>query len=142
MKSLSSREYCLDCSPFGEHNTQQIHKDDERGVCKNCGKEFDPEITTGNTTVECSKCIARRRREERKKEIVEMFGGECEICGYSECISALEFHHKDPENKSFQIGSSLTGRSMDEIVKEAEKCYMICANCHRSSHCSRCDRNI
>ena len=30
-------------------------------------------------------------------------GGKCEHCGYNANLSALEFHHKNPEEKEFQI---------------------------------------
>ena len=28
-------------------------------------------------------------------------GGKCERCGYNANLSALEFHHKNPEEKEF-----------------------------------------
>ena len=30
-------------------------------------------------------------------------GGKCEHCGYNANLSALEFHHKNPEEKEFQV---------------------------------------
>jgi len=68
----------------------------------------------------------------------------CEICGYDKCIAALEFHHKDPQNKSFFItrGLSLIGLSKDKnfdqalgvLQAEIAKCTVMCGNCHNEIH--------
>ena len=71
-------------------------------------------------------------RQKVKQKSVEYKGGCCEICGYSKCISALEFHHKDPNEKDFSIsGKSI---SWDRIKKEIDKCILVCSNCHREIH--------
>ena len=54
------------------------------------------------------------------------------MCGYDKNISALEFHHKNPEEKDFTI-SSFKG-SWEDIQRELDKCVMVCANCHREIH--------
>lgn len=30
------------------------------------------------------------------------------ICGYNRCVDALEFHHENPEEKEFKLGSGNT----------------------------------
>lgn len=60
-------------------------------------------LTTFIQASEKSKCICRicsverttTQRKERKRKLVELKGGKCEICGYNKCIEALEFHHLD-----------------------------------------------
>ena len=47
----------------------------------------------------------QKRREKTKELLVEYKGGKCEICGYNKCISALEFHHLNPNEKDFGIGA-------------------------------------
>ena len=69
-----------------------------------------------------------------KKRIVEMMGGQCEICGYNKCLDALEFHHKDPSQKEFQICTSGGCASFERTLEEAKKCQLLCANCHREEH--------
>jgi hypothetical protein len=66
-----------------------------------------------------------------------MLGGKCQVCGYSKCIDALQFHHKDPSQKSFGISEAMWGHSKkteEEIVKEIKKCSLLCANCHAEVH--------
>lgn len=71
-------------------------------------------------------------RHKKKVELVAYKGGKCEICGYSKCIQALEFHHLNPEEKDFNISSS--SKSLNELKKEIDKCILVCANCHREIH--------
>lgn len=72
-------------------------------------------------------------RQRVKQRCVESFGGKCGICGYSKCISALEFHHTDPTIKESQISLSNT-RKWERVVSELKKCVMVCSNCHREIH--------
>ena len=68
-------------------------------------------------------------RRKSKEKLVEYKGGECECCGYNRCIKALEFHHVDPKKKEFGITSS--NRKFEILKKEADKCILVCATCHR-----------
>jgi hypothetical protein len=70
---------------------------------------------------------------ERKERIVNLKGGKCEICGYSKCIAALDFHHKDSNEKDFNI-SSMMLKSFKRLDEEIGKCLLLCANCHRELH--------
>ena len=71
-------------------------------------------------------------RKRTKELLVEYKGGKCEFCGYDKCIEALEFHHIDETTKEFAISGST--KSLEKQKKEADKCYMLCANCHRELH--------
>jgi hypothetical protein len=70
-----------------------------------------------------------------KKKLVDFFGGGCTVCGYNKCIGALEFHHKDPSEKEFNISNNIiNGVSWDECIIEASKCLLVCNRCHREIH--------
>lgn len=75
----------------------------------------------------------KNRRLFLKKQLVEYKGGKCEICDYSKCIKALEFHHLDPKEKDFTISSSGL-KDIVKLKKEVDKCILLCANCHREIH--------
>lgn len=78
----------------------------------------------------------RKRAKERKQQIIEtMFNGKCMACGYNHCFQALEFHHKNPDEKSFELNIAKLGQlSMETINDEVSKCVLLCANCHREAH--------
>jgi transposase len=72
-------------------------------------------------------------RRKLKEKLVEYKGGKCERCGYNKCITALEFHHLDPKEKDFSIGNNNV-LSFEKCKKEADKCILVCSNCHREIH--------
>lgn len=77
-------------------------------------------------------------RRNVKQKAVDYMGGCCQVegCGYDKCNEALEFHHKDPNEKDFGIGANGHTRSWVKIKIELDKCIMVCANCHREIHAS------
>ena len=77
-----------------------------------------------------------KRRKKIRQMAVESKNGKCEQCGYNRCIEALEFHHVDPKKKDFNVSQRGYTRSWKNVVKELEKCIMLCANCHRELHAS------
>ena len=81
----------------------------------------------------CNQLNVNLRKRKKKEELVAYKGGKCEICGYDKCIDALEFHHVDENSKDYNISFYLS-RSIDVLKKEADKCILVCANCHREIH--------
>jgi hypothetical protein len=67
--------------------------------------------------------------------IKQLKEGGCIKCG--ELFSpALEFHHRDPLDKLFEIGNFTKEimkyhRTIQDLYDEAAKCDVLCANCHR-----------
>jgi hypothetical protein len=71
----------------------------------------------------------RRRTKER---MVAAFDKKCCICGKTYPQECFEFHHLDPSEKSFGLGTIRSNCiSWEKIVTELRKCVMVCANCHR-----------
>lgn len=104
-------EATLVCSRHGVAD----HALDNRGFyrCKQCRSE----------------AVVRRRRKV-KKILVEEAGGRCQLCGYDRYPGALEFHHLDPTNKSFGLSMRDLTLSIGALRVEAEKCVLLCSNCH------------
>jgi len=73
------------------------------------------------------------RRRKLKEEGVNFLGGKCKICGYDKCSAALDFHHPK-NNKEGNVGVFLKNESRQKLLKEVEKCILLCANCHRELH--------
>ena len=82
----------------------------------------------------------KRWRANTKNRMVVAMGGKCQICGYSRCNDALDFHHIDPSTKEISLGAVRGSPvSWHKIVAELRKCIMICANCHREIHTGMTD---
>jgi transposase len=100
-------------------------------VCKTHG--LTKFVIDRDGTYRCRACrvVAVSARRRRVKELlVAEAGGRCVICGYDRSISALAFHHRDPETKRFGLGQSGATRSLDSMRAEAGKCDLLCSNCH------------
>ena len=67
--------------------------------------------------------MSRENYHKRRKLLVEMLGGRCVDCGTTK---NLQFDHKNPSEKSFNISCVLSERTF----KELEKCELRCGNCH------------
>lgn len=88
-----------------------------------------------NQTI-CPK-IRPSRERERKERLVVMMGGVCKICGFSGNLAAYDFHHPNENYKLLDISRGLrfdNSRFESEVVEEAKKCILLCANCHRTLH--------
>jgi hypothetical protein len=80
----------------------------------------------------------RDARSANKQWAIEYKGGKCEFCGLTpEYLVVLEFHHKDMNEKEFNI-SRESNMCLDSFKKkvtpELDKCALLCANCHRTEH--------
>lgn len=71
---------------------------------------------------------ARKLKHRLMLERIKLECG-CSRCGYDEQPVALQFHHKDKKIKSFTISTNIA-RPILRLLKETEKCDVLCANCH------------
>lgn len=117
-RNLQNRKFCLDCSPFGQHNTRDITK---------------PKIHENRKDRSNGKAVTKYRRRLKWK-LIEYKGGKCERCGYNKRVArAYDFHHRNPEEKDFSISSSLS-LSFEKLKVEVDKCDLLCRNCHAEVH--------
>jgi hypothetical protein len=70
--------------------------------------------------------------QRKKIKMIEYLGGKCMVCGYNKCVAALDFHHKDPKTKLFSLSGN--SYSFEKCKSELDKCWLLCANCHRELH--------
>ena len=78
------------------------------------------------------------RNIKRKKDInmllKKLHGNQCRKCGYNRCENALDFHHVDPETKTSAVHDYVRRALVKEAREEANKCILLCSNCHREFH--------
>ena len=79
--NLSSRKYCLDCSPYGKHNTIPIHLREYEHitlneqtvgdicVCNICRREYEFSKFKGHTKNKCNSCSVNERRFKLKDKM-------------------------------------------------------------------------
>ena len=80
--------------------------------------------------------LLRRKREKGLSDWLREYkkGIICEVCGenYAGC---LDFHHKNPKEKDSAVSDLVArGYGRGTILKEIEKCVVLCKNCHVKIH--------
>ena len=135
VRDLSSRKFCLDCSPFNFHNTSKIVR--KTKVCPQCNKELDNRQKIF-CSIDCQNeyhyqdYIKRWKMgledgmrgqygisERIKRYLFEKFNNKCSCCGWSEVNPftnkiPLEVHHKDG----------------DYTNNDEDNLDLLCPNCH------------
>jgi hypothetical protein len=77
----------------------------------------------------------QQRGRQRRQLLIQQKGGGCGLCGYNRNGAALAFHHLDPAIKSFPIDiRKCSNTSWPVLLAEAEKCSLLCLNCHAEIH--------
>lgn len=93
-----------------------------------------PDKRTYADRAEYLKKAVAKRRKKLKQMLIEYKGGKCSICGYNKYAGAMDLHHKGDSEKSFGLSLKGLTRSWDKLKEEADKCILVCANCHREIH--------
>lgn len=80
---------------------------------------------------------AKQTQEWKALNLIKLkheFGGCCQKCGYNKCFGALHFHHTNKKNKIGEVSVIFQNNGYKAAKKEAQKCLLICANCHAELH--------
>ncbi len=75
------------------------------------------------------KSRARQRKYRDWMDGVKVWRGGCRECPEKD-PACLDFHHRRPETKSFNIGATCNV-ARERVKAEMCKCDVLCANCHR-----------
>lgn len=109
-------------------------KDGAQTFCKECKKELRRKYYIKNKDMILKEQKAKRKDRlklytEYKKTL------KCEKCDENRWY-VLEFHHRDKEDKSFNIGRIAYDSTVDFslLLEEIKKCDVLCRNCHAELH--------
>lgn len=124
-------------------NNFNISQTEVNKTCKICNKIF---TTIARNRLYCYECspdqslstaeYQKMRKRAVKHQLVLYKGGKCIKCGYNKCEGSLQFHHRNPQEKSFTLSAINVSKELDmeELYREADKCDLLCANCHGEIH--------
>ena len=79
------------------------------------------------------KALAKGRKKMREQVgLLRRLGDvPCADCRQRFAPYLLDFDHRDPRTKSFEI-TRVAGRiSLEKLLEEVAKCDIVCSNCHR-----------
>ncbi len=90
----------------------------------------------------CPKCRVFHVSQHRvglKLKAIAYLGGKCRNCGYAKCKDALQFNHLN--DKTSDLSKLIVrGFTWNKLVKELDKCELLCANCHAEHHYKGLDK--
>jgi len=81
----------------------------------------------------------RARRKQRRRAIIAWYVDlksrlVCNRCGENH-PACIQFHHPDPAAKETSVADGVRmGWGRDRILREIERCEVLCANCHAKHH--------
>ena len=80
-----------------------------------------------------------------KKRIVteKLFNGKCVGCGEDK-LPSLQFHHRDPKQKTYQKWSDLSNLNTSKIINKLKEdnAICLCANCHSMTESRHLEQNM
>ena len=96
-------------------------------------REYQRAWYAKNRKKQMAKTKANRKRLQAALNQYKAEKG-CVICSETDPV-VLVFHHKNPGRKKFTVAKAvLKGIALDRLLEEAEKCDVLCANCHLRIH--------
>jgi len=126
-KTTNTSSCCKVCNKTTENNKM---------YCSSNCKTRQYYINNPNSTTLAKKFSDKNRVIAFKLAALKHCGESCKLCGYNKNISALSFHHVDPNGKDFGLGG--TRLKKDELTIEQkfelDKCITLCNNCHSTVH--------
>jgi ribosomal protein L30E len=106
-------------------------------ICANCHRKLharEDKNLPKNGRSENAKYLSELRSLAAARLLAWKAERGCSRCSESDS-ACLDFHHRDPSKKKFQVGWGVwEGYTWNKLMKEAAKCIIVCANCHRKLH--------
>lgn len=91
----------------------------------------------------CKQCKSPSDKKSRiKLECVQLLGGKCQVpsCGFNTYSASLCFHHVNNKEKEVEISRMSWKETTDPLLlRELNKCCLLCSNCHRAYHAGQLD---
>ena len=127
-----------------QHNQNfNYSKEELQKICPLCGNKFSTNMKNRKYCYECSPSqnnenfnYQKTKKRAVKHKLIQYKGGKCQKCGYDKCEGALQFHHRNPNEKEFTLSHINLSEELDleKLYLELDKCDLLCANCHAEIH--------
>ena len=124
--------HCKEIKKISEFSINNSRKDGHSSTCRGCHRQLRKKhyLKHKESTLKRN----NERRQKNKQHIINYKkNSKCIICGETRWW-VLDFHHRDYSEKTDEVGNMWINYGIDNIVKEIDKCDIICANCHRDIH--------
>lgn len=127
---------CTDCGQTKVKDEFSVNKSKKDGLnyrCKVCQNKYFKEYYKKNKKKHLKAVRKRNKRVEKelKSFIDSLKQKPCLDCGvqYPPCV--MDFDHVTGTKKFAIAMAARLGASKKKVLKEIQKCELVCANCHR-----------
>lgn len=140
----------------------------ETKICTKCGRELSLDNfrwknkSQGKKHSQCKECQSKQEHQhylesETRRNAVKTLAQQQKQanleyvefrkeCGCAKCGEkrkfALDFHHRNPNEKVNEISHMIKSSSIQQLEKEIDKCEVLCSICHREFHILEKELNI
>lgn len=128
MEVTKTCSQCNKTKSVDNFHKNKSRSDGRQGVCKECRVTYVKQHYETNRVA----YIARSKvcNDKHKRWFEELKNKPCIDCQRSFHFSQMDFDHL--ENKEMNLSDMIRrGFGKKKILKEVEKCELVCANCHR-----------
>ena len=134
---MTETKICSKCKmeyPITEFRWRNKAKGTLHSQCKSCEKERDKIHYQESKARRDSVRETAFMQKSNNLGIVDaaLLKG-CRKCGETRYY-VLDFHHRNPAEKVGTISHMVKSSSYEKVLKEVEKCDVLCSNCHREFH--------
>lgn len=127
------KKYCPKCKKEkskNEFSNNGGRGDGKQAYCKPCSNKLG--IQNYHKNKERYYKVARKRDLKLKLFIAKLKDKPCKDCNKKYPPYVMDFDHLDKNTKVANVSYLKRHRvAFDKILKEVEKCELVCANCHR-----------
>lgn len=133
---------CKKSKTLGEFSFKNKTKEIYSSECKSCHKEYNKNWYNKNSVT------IKERVRKNTRQYLEVFNNTvrklkeskpCKDCGKYYPHYIMDFDHL--RDKKYTI-SRLRSHTIETVLKEIEKCEVVCSNCHRERTWSRKHRVV
>jgi hypothetical protein len=119
---------CKTPKPVGEFNFKNAMLGKRHSYCKECGNDLSRSHYRSNKRQYLER---NARTNARHRALIRSAKSRpCADCGVQYPYYVMDFDHRDGATKSF-ILSDVPRATSKSLIREIEKCDVVCANCHR-----------
>jgi hypothetical protein len=127
----SSDKTCSKCKvskPLSDFNFRNAAAGLYQSYCKECGNKLTRSHYRNNKRQYLDRNL--RSYLKRRELVRQIKSRACADCGIQYPFYVMDFDHREGETKEYELNrvDRMTTRA---LLREIEKCDVVCANCHR-----------
>lgn len=113
---------------ISEFNLRNTAAGAHQSYCKECGKSLTRKHYRNNKRQYLERNV--RSYKKRRELIRQIKARACADCGVQYPFYVMDFDHREGETKEYEL-NRIDRITMRALLREIEKCDVVCANCHR-----------